>query len=118
MGLLAQANTIGFVAALPISGWIADRFGRRIPIRIGSSIMIIGAALQTASQNIGMFIAARIILGFGLSIASIAAPALIAELSYPTHRGKITAMFNTSWFFGAIIAGTNSPLCSFDQGRR
>jgi MFS family permease len=45
------------------------------------------------------------LLGFGLSIACVAAPALVAELTYPSHRGKMTALYNTNWFVGAIIAG-------------
>ncbi len=105
LGVLAQINTIGFITALPFTGYIADRFGRRIPIQIGSVIMIIGAAIQAASQNIAMFLVARYLLGFGISVAAVASPALVAELSYPSHRGRITALYNTNWFVGAIIAG-------------
>ncbi|THV72686.1 MFS sugar transporter-like protein, partial [Aureobasidium pullulans] len=104
LGLLSTINTIGFITALPFTGWIADFLGRKRPVQIGNVIMIIGAVVQSSAKNISMFIAARFLLGFGLSIACVAAPALVAELTYPSHRGKMTALYNTNWFVGAIIA--------------
>lgn len=78
--------------------------GRRFAIFLGCIIMLVGTALQTAAMNIGMFIAARCLIGFGLSFAGIAAPVLITELAYPTHRAPLTSLYNSSWYLGAIIA--------------
>lgn len=61
-------------------------------------------ALQTGAQNVGMFIAARGLIGFGLSFAGIASPILITELAHPTHRAPITSLYNSSWYLGAILA--------------
>jgi len=66
--------------------------------------MLIATAIQTAAQNIGMFIGARFLIGFGLSFACIAAPVLITELAYPTHRAPITSLYNSTWYLGSIIA--------------
>jgi MFS family permease len=115
LGLLSTINTIGFITALPFTGWIADFLGRKRPVQIGSVIMIIGAVIQSSAMNIGMFIAARFLLGFGLSIACVAAPALVAELTYPSHRGKMTALYNTNWFVGAIIAGQSQHHYCFQR---
>jgi len=64
-----------------------------------------GVAIQTASQNFGMFIASRFLIGFGVAIASLAAPILITELAFPTHRAGVTSLYNSSWYLGSIIAG-------------
>lgn len=103
LGILGTINTIGFITALPFTGYIADRLGRRMPIQIGSVIMLVGAAIQAASQNMAMFLVARYLLGFGISVAAVASPALVAKLLYPSYRGKITAIYNTNWFVRAII---------------
>jgi MFS family permease len=58
-----------------------------------------------------MFLASRYFLGFGISVAAVAAPALVAELSYPSHRGRITALYNTNWFVGSISAGKTLLRC-------
>jgi MFS family permease len=57
--------------------------------------------LTHALLLVGMFIAARFILGFGLAITSNAAPTLVIEIAHPTHRGKITALYNTMWYLGS-----------------
>lgn len=66
--------------------------------------MLLGTALQTACQNFGMFIAARGIIGFGLSFSCLASPVLITEIAFPTHRAPLTSMYNSTWYLGSIVA--------------
>jgi hypothetical protein len=66
--------------------------------------MIIGVVLQTAAQNVGMFIGCRFLIGVGLSWATMAAPVLITELAFPTHRAPMTGLYNSSWYLGSIVA--------------
>lgn len=65
---------------------------------------MISAAIQAASQNIGMFIASRFLIGIGIEFCILPAPVLTAELAYPTHRGKLTNLFYTTYFIGAILS--------------
>lgn len=51
-----------------------------------------------------MFIVARFFVGLGCSIAQNSAPLLLTEIAHPQHRGRVTAVYNTLWNFGAIIA--------------
>jgi MFS family permease len=51
-----------------------------------------------------MFIAARFILGVGIEFCIIPAPVLTTELAYPTHRAKLTSLFYTFYFAGAILS--------------
>ncbi|KAF4500745.1 glucose transporter [Fusarium agapanthi] len=55
-------------------------------------------------QNLKTFIAARAIIGFFTSFLAQPSPILTTELAYPTHRGKLTALYNTSFYLGGIIA--------------
>ncbi|KAG6808601.1 hypothetical protein H0H92_003576 [Tricholoma furcatifolium] len=66
--------------------------------------MVIATVVQTASQSVGMFIGARFLIGFGLTFAANAAPMLVTELAYPTHRAPLTSTYNSLWYTGAIIA--------------
>lgn len=47
-----------------------DRFGRRDSLAIASVIFIIGSALMSASQDVGMLIFARVVNGFAVGIFS------------------------------------------------
>lgn len=68
----------GFLGPL-VSGPMADRLGRRPAIFWGSWITIVGIILQTAAQDIAMFVVARIILGFGSAITGIAGSVYLSE---------------------------------------
>jgi sugar porter (SP) family MFS transporter len=103
-GLLNAILSVGSIVAIPISPYLADWRGRRLAIVIGILIMFVGVALQTASQNIQTFIAARFLIGFGISLAHGAAPLLVTELCHMQHRAKITSLYNTTWYVGSIIA--------------
>lgn len=65
--LVFLLQSIGGIAGLPFVQPIADRLGRRTAIFVGSALMLVGVTLQTAAQNLGMFIGARFLVGFGLS---------------------------------------------------
>lgn len=51
LGVMSAAYSLGAMVALPFVPTITDRFGRRFAITFGSVIMVIGAALQTASVH-------------------------------------------------------------------
>ncbi|RPA94784.1 general substrate transporter [Choiromyces venosus 120613-1] len=103
-GLLNAIMSVGSMCAIPISPWLADWRGRRIAIIIGIAIMFVGVALQPVAVNIGMFTAARFLIGFGVSLAHGAAPLLVTELSHLQHRARLTSLYNTTWYIGSIIA--------------
>jgi MFS family permease len=96
--------SVGSILALPITPYIADYFGRRVGVIVGCLIMIVGVVLQSAAVNIAMFIAARFLIGFGVAIAHGAAPLLIAEVVHPQHRAIFTTIYNSTWYFGSIVA--------------
>jgi len=104
LGLFNAIQSIGGFASLPIAGGIADKYGRRFGIFSGCAIMLVATALQTAAQNIGMFIGARALIGFGLGIAATSAPLLVTELAFPAHRAPLTSLYNTTWYLGSIVA--------------
>lgn len=51
-----------------------------------------------------MYISARVILGFGIGIASVAATALLGELGYPKERPYLTTLLAVSLYPGMILA--------------
>ena len=48
----------------------------------------------------------RFVIGFGLTFAANAAPLLVTELAYPSHRGVLTSTYNSLWlviFFDTCV---------------
>ncbi|KAH6891520.1 general substrate transporter [Thelonectria olida] len=104
LGAMTFGPTGGTLISVLVSSQLCDIFGRRYPICGGSLIIILGSILQAASINYGMFVASRFLIGFGLGIVSVAAPPLLSEVAYPTHRGKLVSFYLTSWPLGSLIA--------------
>ncbi|CAH0057188.1 unnamed protein product [Clonostachys solani] len=104
LGLLVNMQMIGGVVSLPLAPFAADTYGRRPPILLASIIIITGATIQAAAQNFGMFIAGRFFIGLGGGFLATAAAPLLGELAYPSHRPIFTAIYNTQWYAGAIVA--------------
>lgn len=103
LGFYGSATQLGGVFTIFITPWIIQQFGRRIAVFGGCVVVIAMAMMQTFATSFEMFVAGKIILGFGTTIAQIAAPVLVAELAYPTQRAKFTAVYNTLIYIGFII---------------
>jgi MFS family permease len=97
-GLLASMYVLGSMLAAFFSGQIADTFGRRWGMAVGSAIACVGAALQVAASGGSMLIAGRVILGVGAVIGQTAAPAYVVEFSHPAYRAVLTGLYNTMFF--------------------
>ncbi|EAZ63734.1 putative hexose transporter [Scheffersomyces stipitis CBS 6054] len=104
LGSLANGTMFGSIIAVSCASYLNDKWGRKFGVLFGSIISFIGGILQGASTNYAFFLVARIIIGFGVGIALTGAPAWIAELSFPSYRSSCTAVFNTLWYLGAILA--------------
>ncbi|KAJ2981412.1 hypothetical protein NQ176_g2042 [Zarea fungicola] len=104
LGAVNAAQSIGSVLAIPFVGDLSDRFGRKPILLCGILIIIVATIIQSASVNLPMFIVSRLIVGIGGMFVTQPSPMLIAELAYPTHRGKYTCAFWTMYYLGAILA--------------
>lgn len=54
--------------------------------------MMIGALIQGFSVHVGMYIIARMILGFGIPTCIVSGSSLIGELGYPKERPVLTSL--------------------------
>ncbi|OJD39032.1 hexose transporter protein [Diplodia corticola] len=105
LGLFTAIQNIGSFVALFFSSYAADMLGRKIGVVIGLIVLLVGTVIQVVpSVNSGMFIGGRFLVGFGSNLSQGSAPLLVMELAYPTHRGKLTTMYNTLWYVGSIVA--------------
>ncbi|OAK94160.1 general substrate transporter [Phaeosphaeriaceae sp. SRC1lsM3a] len=97
----------GGFAVLLFTPYIADYLGRRHGTAIGCLLVILGSiiqALPARSNPEPMFLAGRFLMGMGSNISNATCPLLITEISHPRHRGRVTTVYNTLWYLGAILA--------------
>jgi len=104
-GLLNCIQTVGGLVSLILGPYMADYGGRKWTIFLGCTIVVIAGIVQCFSINIHMFTAARFLIGLGSGFSGLGSPLLITELAHPAERGKITALYNTQYYFGAFLGG-------------
>ncbi|CAK4031208.1 Lactose permease [Lecanosticta acicola] len=104
LGLVNAAQSIGSVLALPVVGSLADRFGRKAVLLSGLLGIIVATILQATATTLAQFVVSRAIVGAAGMFSAQPSPLLLAELSYPTHRGKYTSAYWTLYYLGAILA--------------
>lgn len=103
-GLNTASIFIGGILGPLVSGVVSDRLGRRPTILWGSLMTIIGVILQTAAQNIAMFVVARIVLGFGSAVSGIAAGVYLSETFPSRWRAWGVGLLNDFYYVGALVA--------------
>ncbi|KAK5123953.1 hypothetical protein LTR85_002150 [Meristemomyces frigidus] len=99
-GIYDIGCAIGAVAAFI---W-GERIGRKRSIIFANIVVIIGAAIQTASFSYGQMLAARIIAGAGVGLSTVAVPILQSE-TLPSHnRGALLVVQSGLIIIGVAIA--------------
>ncbi|KAF5573428.1 hexose transporter, partial [Fusarium pseudoanthophilum] len=103
LGILNSIYQIGSIASFPFAPFMADHFGRKIPIAVGCLIMILGAFISAFTNGFGMYLGGRFLVGFGNSLAQLSCPVLLTEICHPQHRAIVSAIYNCLWNLGATL---------------
>jgi MFS transporter, SP family, sugar:H+ symporter len=109
----AAAGTLGFAVASAllgaavgalVAGRVADRFGRLWTMRL-AAVLFLASALGTGlATSLGMLIAFRVIGGVGVGVASVIAPAYIAEIAPARIRGRLGSLQQLAIVLGIFVA--------------
>ncbi|KAF7359490.1 MFS monosaccharide transporter [Mycena sanguinolenta] len=92
---------------------IADALGRLRFMQFACIVVTIGATLQTASVNFGMFLAGRIISGFAVGALSGTVPLYLVEISPPKNRGLIGGLSGVGLSMGTMVSNWVGFACGY-----
>ncbi|XP_074583994.1 putative inositol transporter 2 [Curcuma longa] len=82
----------GAIIGAGFGGWLNDRFGRRPSIIIADLLFFVGALVMALAPAPGIIILGRILVGFGVGMASMTSPLYISEASPAKIRGALVSM--------------------------
>jgi MFS family permease len=91
-----------FGFSLPL-GWLADRTGRRTVMVLGFVFLEGGAILVAATPRYWMIVTGTFMVGVGWSAATVAATAVIADLTRSFERGRAIGANDTASAAAAIM---------------
>ncbi|MDY5785590.1 MFS transporter, partial [Corynebacterium sp.] len=109
VSIFAAARLIG----APGAGLLVDRLGSR-PVYLTGLFIVAGATFLVAfAQAYWHIFALRFIAGFGSTMFTLSAQALIVRVTHPSIRGRANAMYATAFLLGNIIGPVIGAALSF-----
>lgn len=96
IGLL---NTVTFGAAAIgriVSGFVADRYGRRVMLSLDLLLFTLGAGICAAAPNLTVMALGRAVVGFGLGGEIAIAVTMMAEFCSTKFRGTAVGLINVA----------------------
>ena len=110
----ASSLLYGCFAGALGAGWLSDRYGRRSVLRVSGVLFLLSAIFAAIPQTFAEFLAARILGGLGIGLASTIAPLYLAEVSPREIRGRMVTLNQIAIVSGILIAYvTNWGLARF-----
>ena len=119
--LALTAYLVSLAIFIPISGWMADKYGARNIFRIAIAVFMVGSVACAASNSLAAFVVARFLQGVGgammtpvarlvlvrstpksdlvAAMAWLTVPALVGPVAGPPIGGFITTYFSWHWIF-------------------
>lgn len=103
-GWAMSSALVGCIFGALISGWCADKFGRKLPLILAAILFSASAWGTAAAGNFDMFVIYRIVGGVGIGLASAISPLYIAEVSPAEKRGRFVAINQLTIVIGVLGA--------------
>ncbi len=119
--LALTAYLVALAIFIPISSWMADRFGARNVFRVAMAVFVLGSIACAFANSLGFFVGARFLQGMGGALmtpvarlvlvrstprhdlvnamAWLTIPGLIGPIVGPPFGGFLTTYFSWHWIF-------------------
>jgi MFS family permease len=119
-GIIFAVQVLIIAGTKPLFGKLADRIDKRIQIAAGILILGCSVAVIPLMHTFGEFLAVSSILGFGMSLSTIATSAYVAEVSKKEHvgasMGALSATMDIGHAGGPLITGIIITVMGYAAG--
>lgn len=103
-GWIVSSALIGCIIGAPISGYIAEAYGRKKILALAGFLFFISALGTAFSESVFVFVIFRILGGIGIGLAAAISPMYIAEITPAERRGKMVAINQLMIVVGILSA--------------
>ncbi len=104
LGFAVASALLGAAAGAVGAGRFADRFGRLMAMRLAAVLFLVSALGTGLAPNLEVLISLRLVGGLGVGIASVIAPAYIAEIAPARLRGRLGSLQQLAIVTGIFIS--------------
>ena len=104
LGFAVASALLGAAAGAMSAGRIADRVGRLMVMKIAAVLFFVSAVGCGLAPNLEFLVVFRIVGGLGVGLASVIAPAYIAEIAPPKIRGRLGSLQQLAIVTGIFLS--------------
>ena len=104
LGWTVSSLLFGCIAGVFMAGKAGDRYGRKKILMSAAILFFISAIGSASSHTLFTFIAARVLGGLAVGVASILSPMYIAEISPAKYRGRLVSLNQLAIVIGILVA--------------
>lgn len=104
VGWFGSSALVGCIIGAIVGGWASDRFGRKPVLIVSAALFFLSALFSAIPPGFNSLIAARIVGGLGVGLASVVAPMYISEFAPVRSRGQYVAFYQLSIVVGILLA--------------
>jgi sugar porter (SP) family MFS transporter len=116
VGVAVAAALLGAALGAVVAGRLADKIGRLSVMKIAALLFLISAFGTGLAMNIWVFGLFRVVGGIGVGVASVIAPAYIAETSPPRIRGRLGSLQQLAIVTGIFVSLAIDQLLAYIAG--
>lgn len=103
-GWLVSCGLLGCIIGVLLTGIASDRIGRRKTILLAGIMFLVSGIGCAFASGFSMLVAARLIGGIGVGMASVVSPMYIAEFAPAASRGRMIAWYQLAITVGILLA--------------
>ena len=108
LGWIVSISFVGMALGAVISGWFADRFGRKTVFAGTMAVYSIATGLCAFAPNLSALLFFRFFVGVGLGGQLPVAVSLVSEYAPPKVRGRFIVLLESFWGLGWLAAALAS----------
>ena len=83
--LVASSTVLVLAVAMPVTGWISDRLGRRRTLVLAMSVLLVGTLGAALSPSLPVLVVFRAVQGLGCALVPVAVMGTLAR-TWPSNR--------------------------------
>ncbi|GAB7361560.1 hypothetical protein MBLNU230_g1612t1 [Neophaeotheca triangularis] len=102
--LITAITSFAALLCAPLTGWLADRYGRKRVILVSNLLFILGAVLQAVAQTVWFMVVGRAAVGAAVGMASGVVPLYISEMAPADKRGRFVTIQSLFITGGQVVA--------------
>ena len=101
--LVAAASVLVLAVAMPLTGWISDRLGRRRTLVLALSVLLLGTIGAALAPTLALLVVSRALQGLGCAAVPTAVMGTMARSFAPERRNRVMGAWGAANGIGQAV---------------